>query len=194
MATRKKIVLRRQRRSALNRRKRQTGKRIYRRKVMRGGVSYKDVGLALTVLPDIKTQLTEKGIHLDKEEQITAESIKTDIVPIIQGQIKKNILENIPKEEDKITAVELLDSLFNIITNPPSDIAAAKNQIDELLTKIQKFLPFTAMAFYYLIKQLLPKLLDLVAAAAPAAPAASPAASGGGTAPASAAAYNLDLS
>jgi hypothetical protein len=177
MATRKKIVLRRQRRSALNRRKRQTGKRIYRRKVMRGGVSYKDVGLALTVLPDIKTQLTNKGINLDKEDQITAESIKTDIVPIIQGQIKTKILEKIP-EDQKAAVEKLLDSLFNIITNPPSDIAAAKIEINKLLTDLDGYIPFTAKLFYSVIKTFLPKLLDLVAAAAPAASpaAASPAA------------------
>lgn len=161
MATRKKIVLRRQRRSAVNRRKRQTGKRIYRRKVMRGGVSYKTVGLVLTAVPDIKNAIKSQGkINFDNEDQITTDSIKNDIVPII----KTKIVEKIPQE--KKAAVEtLLDSLFNIITNPPSDIATAKKDIDKLFADLKPYIPFTAMPFYYLIQPLLPKLLDIVAAA-----------------------------
>ena len=171
MATRKKIVLRRQRRSAVNRRKRQTGKRIYRRKVMRGGMSYKELGMALTLLPAIKTQLTtDKHINFDKEDQITADSIKNDIVPIIQAKISSTILEKIA--EDKKDAVKtLLDSLFNIITNPPSNINIARNDTVKLLADLEPYIPFTAKPFYILIKTILPKLLDIVA---PASPAASP--------------------
>ena len=195
MATRKKIVLRRQRRSALNRRKRQTGKRIYRRKVMRGGMTYKQLGLALMTLPDIKNAITNSNngnsIDLTREEQITAESIKTDIVPIVQGQIKTTILEKIPQDK-KLTVEPLLDSLFNIITNPPSNIDTAKEEIKNLFEQLDKTvnIPFAFKLQYAAIKLFLPKLLDIIDAAsrAPASPSAAPAA------PAAPAAHSLDLS
>jgi hypothetical protein len=203
MATRKKIVLRRQRRSALNRRKRQTGKRIYRRKVMRGGeenqitygdlknlLNYKlfgaDIPFFTEIFTSVKADLkTTAKIDiddtLDENTPITIETLSKQILPVF----KDNIIEKIP-DEKKEEVRPLLDQLFGLLTTPPKDENEMTDKLNELINQIVKLtqLPIHSSIITLASSVIVPKLVKVVFAAktvtttseqslSPAAPAAS---------------------
>jgi hypothetical protein len=219
MATRKKIVLRRQRRSALNRRKRQTGKRIYRRKVMRGGeenqITYGDLkkllnyklppfGVAIPFFTSVKAGLkTEAHIDIDtlaETTPITIDTLSKQILPVF----KDKIIEKLP-DAKKEKVRPLLDQLFGLLTTPPETSKEMTDKLNVLIEQIVKLIPTPVPIPLSIITSassiIVPKLVKVVFAAktvtttseqssSPASPAASPAASGGGTA----AAQPVDLS
>jgi hypothetical protein len=215
MATRKKIVLRRQRRSALNRRKRQTGKRIYRRKVMRGGeenqITYGDLktllnyklplGVEIPFFTSVKADLkTEANIDIDTQAEttpITIDTLSKQILPVFQAKI----IEKLP-EAKKEEVRPLLDQLFGLLTTPPKDENEMTDKLNELINQIVKLTPLPIPSSIITSASssiIVPKLVKVVFAATTvttsdeiSSPAASLSASGGGTA--SAAAQPVDLS
>jgi len=216
MATRKKIVLRRQRRSALNRRKRQTGKRIYRRKVMRGGepqitygdlkklLNYKLFGADIPFFTSVKSDLKTKAKididdTLDETTPITIDTLSKQILPVF----KDKIIEKIPNKENQETVRRLLDQLFGLLTTPPKTPEEMTNKLNELINQIVELTPLPIPSSIITSASssiIVPKLVKVVFAATTvttsdqiSSPAASLSAFSGGTASA-AAPYNLDLS
>ena len=208
MATRKKIVLRRQRRSAVNRRKRQTGKRIYRRKVMRGGeenqitygdlkklLNYKPLGMDIPfftpIFTNVKEQLIKMGINidtLDENTPITIDTLSKQILPVFQDKI----IEKLP-EAKKEEVKTLLDQLFGLLTTPPETSKEMTDKLNVLIEQIVKLIPTPIPIPSSIITSasniIVPKLVKVVFAARAAA--ASPA-SGGDTSASPAA--SLDMS
>lgn len=195
MATRKKIVLRRQRRSAVNRRKRQTGKRIYRRKVMRGGeetqITYGDLkkllnyklpplGMNIPFFTPIFTSVKEKlitiGINIDTADvntPITIETLSTKILPVF----KDKIIEKIPDDDKKKQVGDLLDQLFGLLTNPPDTpeimTTTLNGLIKQIVTLIPTPIPIPESLITLASNIIVPKLVKVVFDARAASPPAS---------------------
>jgi hypothetical protein len=190
MATRKKIVLRRQRRSAVNRRKRQTGKRIYRRKVMRGGeenqITYGDLKKLLnyklplgmdipfftpiftSVKADLKTKANIDIDTLDENTPITIDTLSKQILPVFQDKI----IEKLP-EAKKEEVKTLLDQLFGLLTTPPETSEEMTGKLNVLIEKIVNLIPTPIPIPSSIITSasniIVPKLVKVVFAARAAA-------------------------
>ena len=221
MATRKKIVLRRQRRSAVNRRKRQTGKRIYRRKVMRGGeenqITYGDLKKLLnyklppfgveipfftpiftSVKADLKTKANIDIDTLDENTPITIDTLSKQILPVFQDKI----IEKLP-EAKKQEVKTLLDQLFGLLTTPPETSEEMTGKLNVLIKQIVKLIPTPTLipipsSIITLASNIIvPKLVKVVFAAKTVTTTgeqSSSSASGGDTAASPAAAQPVDLS
>ena len=215
MATRKKIVLRRQRRSAVNRRKRQTGKRIYRRKVMRGGeenqitygdlkklLNYKlppfrvDIPFFTSVKADLKTKANIDIDTLDENTPITIDTLSKQILPVFQDKI----IEKLP-EAKKEEVKTLLDQLFGLLTTPPETSEEMTGKLNVLIEQIVKLIPTPIPIPSNIITSassiIVPKLVKVVFAAktvTTTSEQSSSPVSGGGTAASPAAAQPVDLS